>query len=149
MVQNLPMVPLIYADLRREEAVTQIAANLESINALFSGISDRLSSAINDNQSRINDIYKRIDLVNLKIGKIKGTNKAIQIFSGAKFPTTNEEASENALIKEPLFNELHIKDPRRAHNNYTSQFSPFDELAFKDRQSFQNYYRANIRPKKN
>lgn len=147
MVQNPSMVPLVYADLRREEAVSQISANLESLNALFNGISDRLSSAINDNQSRINNIYKRIDLVNLKIGKIKGTNKAIQIFSGAKFPTTKEEAVENHLIKEPLFEDFHVKDPRRTHNHYTSQFSPFDDIAFKDRQSFQSYRRANNRAK--
>ncbi|KAF2979750.1 hypothetical protein EK904_012774 [Melospiza melodia maxima] len=110
-------VPLIQPDLRREEAVQQVADALQYLQKVSadifnssSGISCgnmrqfalkqmawaigkanseeklRISQRVEASRAQLRAIGERVTLAQAKIEKIKGSKKAIKVFSSAKYP---------------------------------------------------------------
>uniref|UniRef100_A0A8C8S6A9 WASH complex subunit 1 n=1 Tax=Pelusios castaneus TaxID=367368 RepID=A0A8C8S6A9_9SAUR len=79
-------VPLIQPDLRREEAIHQIADALQYLQQVSSDIFSRISQRVETSRTQLQAIGERVTLAQAKIEKIKGSKKAIKVFSSAKYP---------------------------------------------------------------
>ncbi|XP_055976499.1 LOW QUALITY PROTEIN: WASH complex subunit 1-like [Sorex fumeus] len=79
-------VPLIQPDLRREEAVQQVADALQYLQKVSGDIFSRISQRVEQSRSQLQAIGERVSLAQAKIEKIKGSKKAIKVFSSAKYP---------------------------------------------------------------
>lgn len=83
---NITTIPY---DLHREETICQIATNLAYLDQTCSHLFKRIEASIDEARSKIKSFDSRINLIDLKINKIKGSNKAIQICSSANYPIPN------------------------------------------------------------
>nr|XP_033808968.1 WASH complex subunit 1 [Geotrypetes seraphini] len=83
-------VPLIQPDLRREEAIHQIADALQYLQQVSSDIFNRISQRVETNRIQLQLINERVSLAHAKIKKIKGSKKAIKVFSSAKYPAQDK-----------------------------------------------------------
>lgn len=94
-------VPVIPPDLRHEETIIQAANALNCLQSTITNIFDRIDSRIAKNNDKINELSSRITSATHKIQNLGGTNKAIKIFSPAKFPAShvfrNIEATFNNM----------------------------------------------------
>ncbi|KFV63765.1 WAS protein family 1 [Dryobates pubescens] len=79
-------VPLIQQDLRREEAVQQVADTLQYLQKVSGDIFSRISQRVEASRAQLQAIGERVTLAQAKIEKIKGSKKAIKVFSSAKYP---------------------------------------------------------------
>ncbi|NXB64530.1 WASH1 protein, partial [Struthidea cinerea] len=79
-------VPLIQPDLRREEAVQQVADALQYLQKVSGDIFNRISQRVEASRAQLQAIGERVTLAQVKIEKIKGSKKAIKVFSSAKYP---------------------------------------------------------------
>ncbi|XP_055906607.1 WASH complex subunit 1 [Eupeodes corollae] len=82
-------VPVIPPDLRHEETIIQAANALNCLQSTITNIFDRIDKRISKNNDKINDLSSRVDIASKKIQNLSGTNKAIKIFSPAKFPSSH------------------------------------------------------------
>ena len=160
MSQRPFSVPTIPHDLTREESIIQIATVLEYLDKTYNDIFAKIDSSIDGARSKIKTFDARIKLIDLKISKIKGSNKAIQICSSAKYPVNivnddipteidDEDNFYEALkfneYKQKLsgnaaknvFNAASTSEMKRKMHKYASQYAPLDEISFKDK--FQEY----------
>lgn len=76
-------------DLHREETICQIATSLAYLDQTCTHLFQRIDDSINEARSKIKAFDSRIGLIDLKINKIKGSTKAIQICSSANYPIPN------------------------------------------------------------
>nr|XP_046216332.1 WASH complex subunit 1-like [Oncorhynchus gorbuscha] len=79
-------VPLIQSDLRREEAVHQIADTLLYLETISTDIFTRVSESVERNRCQLQSVTDRIRLAQARVNKIKGSKKATKVFSSAKYP---------------------------------------------------------------
>ncbi|KAJ6659976.1 hypothetical protein lerEdw1_018173 [Lerista edwardsae] len=79
-------VPLIQPDLRREEAIHQIADALQYLQKVSGDIFNRISQQVEASRTQLRAIDERVSLAQAKIEKIKGSKKAIKVFSSSKYP---------------------------------------------------------------
>ncbi|XP_029552416.1 WASH complex subunit 1 isoform X1 [Salmo trutta] len=79
-------VPLIQSDLRREEAVHQIADALLYLETISTDIFTRVSESVERNRCQLQSVTDRIRLAQARVDKIKGSKKATKVFSSAKYP---------------------------------------------------------------
>jgi hypothetical protein len=157
-------VPLISHDLHREEAIHQIANSLEFLDSYCNEIFKRIGESIESANKKIESFDSRINLVDFKITKIKGSNKAIQICSNAKYPIQNdldelilienddEDAYEPSKIAEHraktitkwkhLYHSDKPVDIKHRLHKYATPYAPLDELSFKEK--FQEFHAEKI-----
>ncbi|KAL4659539.1 hypothetical protein GN956_G2711 [Arapaima gigas] len=83
-------VPLIQPDLRREEAIHQIADALQYLEKISTDIFSRVSQSVEKNRSHLQEVTDRIKLAQARVDKIKGSKKAIKVFSSAKYPAPDK-----------------------------------------------------------
>jgi len=136
MSQKLFNLPIISHDLTREETIFQIANSIEYLDQCCSQIFERIEEAISKADTKIHAFDERINLVNLKISKIKGSKKAIQICSSAKYPVAD---LKNELDNwKHLYHNRNVFDMKHKLHKYLTPFMPLDELSFKEKfQEFQ------------
>uniref|UniRef100_A0A2K5ESZ5 WASH complex subunit 1 n=1 Tax=Aotus nancymaae TaxID=37293 RepID=A0A2K5ESZ5_AOTNA len=79
-------VPLIQPDLRREEAVQQMADALQYLQKVSGDIFSRISQRVEQSQSQVQATGEKVFLAQAKIEKTKGCKKAIRVLSSAKYP---------------------------------------------------------------
>ncbi|XP_015208708.1 WASH complex subunit 1 [Lepisosteus oculatus] len=105
-------VPLIQPDLRREEAIHQIADALLYLEKISSDIFSRVSQSVEKNRTQLQAVTDRIHLAQARIDKIKGSKKATKVFSSAKYPAPDKMrdycsifagASDPAAQKRPRY----------------------------------------------
>ncbi|XP_061494658.1 WASH complex subunit 1-like isoform X2 [Rhineura floridana] len=90
-------LPLIQPDLRREETIHQIADALQYLQKVSDDIFNRISQRVEASRAQVRAIDERITLAQAKIEKIKGSKKAIKVFSSSKYPAP-ERLQEYASI---------------------------------------------------
>ena len=130
MSQKLFNLPIISHDLIREEAIFQISNSIDYLDKCFTQVFDRIEGSIENANKKMRHFDERIDLVNLKISKIKGSKKAIQVCSSAKYPIgKGNEADE----WQHLFHDKQPLDMKHKLHKYLTPYSPLDELSFKDK----------------
>ena len=163
MSQRPFTVPIISHDLHREESIHQIANSLEFLDKYCDEIFKRITESIESAHKKIETFDSRINLVDLKINKIKGSNKAIQICSSAKYPIQNdlddlllndaeniyenptkfiEYKTKTALKWKHLYHNDKPADIKHRLHKYLNTYNPLDELSFKDK--FQEFYADKV-----
>lgn len=153
-------------DLHREEAICQIAQSLEFLDNTCNEIFKRINDSIENARVKIKSFDARINLIDVKINKIRGSNKAIQICSSANYPIPNmdEEYFPSGNAKDPddfydsikfydyksrinkMWKHLyHTSKPiemKHKINKYTTPYTQLDDLSFKEK--FQEYMVDNV-----
>jgi WAS family protein 1 len=79
-------VPLILPGLRKEESIFQMVNALEYLQQVSSDVFSKIEKRVAENRDRIAAIDKRANVAMAKIEKIRGSRKAIRVFSSAKYP---------------------------------------------------------------
>lgn len=70
---------LIPPDLRREEAILQIADSLDYLKKVTDSIYKRIQDRVAEYSNRLQAVQKRADVAQKKINKIKGSSKATKV----------------------------------------------------------------------
>lgn len=148
-------IPTISHDLTREESIAQIANTLEYLDHVCNDVFSRIGGSIEDARNKIKSFDERINLIDLKISKIKGSNKAIQICSSGKYPVNieNDDIPKDAEDPDNFYEAVKFIEFKSKHNTklnflnnidkkvqlkhklhkYATQYQPLDELMFKDK----------------
>ncbi|XP_022432998.1 WASH complex subunit 1 isoform X1 [Delphinapterus leucas] len=122
-------VPLIQPDLRREEAIQQVADALQHLQKVSGDIFSRISQRVELSRSQLQAIGERVSLAQAKIEKIKGSKKAIKVFSSAKYPAPERLQEYSSIF-------TGAQDPglqRRARHRVQSKHRPLDEQALQEK----------------
>lgn len=122
-------VPLIQPDLRREEAIQQVADALQYLQNISGDIFSRISQRVELSRRQLQAIGERVSLAQAKIEKIKGSKKAIKVFSSAKYPAPEHLQEYSSIFTGAL-------DPglqRRPRYRIQSKHRPLDERALQEK----------------
>lgn len=122
-------VPLIQPDLRREEAIQQVADALQYLQKVSGDIFSRISQRVELSRSQLQAIGERVSLAQAKIEKIKGSKKAIKVFSSAKYPAP-EHLQEYSSI---FMGAQDFGLQRRPRHRIQSKHRPLDERALQEK----------------
>ncbi|XP_041978761.1 WASH complex subunit 1 isoform X2 [Aricia agestis] len=87
-MEGIYKVNLIPNDLSVEETVLQIADTLDNLNCIIDDVFSRISTRINRNMEKTSKLQERIEISRNKVEKIVGMQKAIKVFSSAKYPSS-------------------------------------------------------------
>ncbi|XP_008310092.2 WASH complex subunit 1 [Cynoglossus semilaevis] len=122
-------VPLIQPDLRREEAVLQIADALLYLEAISTDIFKRVLESVEKNRCQLQTITDRIRLAQARVDKIKGSKKATKVFSSAKYPAPDRLQDYSSIF-------TGVTDPSsQSHPRHRIQnkLRPFNEKALQEK----------------
>ncbi|XP_057315142.1 WASH complex subunit 1-like isoform X2 [Hydractinia symbiolongicarpus] len=134
-------VPIISTELRQEEFVLQIADTLEYLENVTDDVFKRITNRVHESQQKLDAINKRADHAQAKINALKGSKKAIRVFSGAKYP-----ADDTLEIYKSIFEiDNDLKEIKRSQHNIASKHRPVNENTIKEKLQF---YSVNIKLKK-
>ncbi|PIO31720.1 hypothetical protein AB205_0118720 [Aquarana catesbeiana] len=122
-------VPLIQPDLRREETIQQITDTLQHLQTVSNDIFNRILQRVETNRTQLRNINNRVSLAQAKIEKIKGSKKAIKVFSSAKYPAPDRLQEYTSIFSgaEDLFSE------KRPRHKIQSKHRPLDEQALQEK----------------
>lgn len=87
-MEGIYKVNLIPSDLSTEETILQIADTLDNLSGVVEDVFARLISRINRNVEKTTKLNERIEISRNKVEKLTGMQKAIKVFSGAKYPAS-------------------------------------------------------------
>lgn len=133
---------LIRPDLRHEETIVQTANCFEYLNNVVNEVFDKIDARIERNNEKIRSLNDRTAAVKSKIDSLVGINKAITIFSPAKYP--GSAVSEDF---EATFSPLNRK-PIEMVTDYKIQSKP-DTIANRSIDEKLVFYHVRKPPKKN
>ena len=134
-------VPIITHDLRQEEFVLQIADSLEYLENVTEDIFNRITKRVTECQTRLDMVNKRTDSAQAKINALKGSKKAIRVFSSSKYPS--EEVAE---VYKSIFDvDSQLKEINRSQLEISSKHKTADSTSIKDKLQF---YSVNIKQTK-
>ncbi|KAJ0029193.1 hypothetical protein NQD34_004190 [Periophthalmus magnuspinnatus] len=140
-------VPLIQPDVRREEAILQIADALVYLETISTDIFQRVSESVEKNRQQLQSVTDRIGLAQARVDKIKGSKKAtkVQLYTLHYYTCTLHLCTMPAqLPNTPLQIDWPITPPSSverqtpphslAHGHrIQSKIRPFDEKALQER----------------
>lgn len=72
-------VPIIHQDLRQEETIVQITLALDYLDQVSTNIFQHIKTAIGKQKVRLNKLHERSNIVQAKVDKLAGTNKATKV----------------------------------------------------------------------
>lgn len=87
-MEGIYKVNLIASDLSTEETILQIADTIDNLNGIVDDVFARVLTRIQQNVHKTNELYERIDASRSKVEKLTGMQKAIKVFSSAKYPAS-------------------------------------------------------------
>ncbi|XP_040292234.1 WASH complex subunit 1 [Bufo bufo] len=129
-------VPIIQPDLRREETIQQITFTLQQLQSVSNDIFNRILQRVETNRSQLKNINDRVSLAQAKIEKVKGSKKAIKVFSSAKYPAP-ERLQEYTSIFSGADDSWSEK---RARHKIQSKHRPLDEQAMQEKLKYYPVY---------
>ncbi|KAM9377191.1 WASH complex subunit 1 isoform 2-T2 [Pholidichthys leucotaenia] len=134
-------VPLIQPDLRREEAIHQIADALLYLDTISTDIFRRVSESVEKNRHQLKGITDRIKLAQARVDKIKGSKKATKVFSSAKYPAPDRLQDYSSIFAGATDPSSQTRPRHRIQN----KLRPFDDT---DLQEKLMYFPVCMRNKK-
>ena len=135
-------VPIISQELRHEEFILQIADTLEYLEKVTEDVFKRITKRVNESQQKLDQINKRSDVAQAKINALKGSKKAIRVFSGAKYP-----AGDTLDIYKSIFDlDNDLQEIKRTQHTITSKHQAMDDSVMKDKLQF---YSVNTKHQRN
>ncbi|XP_071492099.1 WASH complex subunit 1-like [Diadema antillarum] len=135
-------IPIIQPDLRREETIHQIADTLEYLERISNDVFERIESRVTENQERLTEINKRLDVAQLRVDKIKNSRKAIKVFSSAKYPAPDKKD----MYKSVFSGDTELSSIPRPSRKLSSKHQTLDSRALKEKLQFYNV-QLNVRKK--
>ncbi|CRL05314.1 CLUMA_CG017970, isoform A [Clunio marinus] len=123
-------LPLISQDLREDEVCIRAIKTFEFLNNVIDDIFDRIESRVKENMTKMEKINKRLEAASSKIESLKGSRKAIRMYSQAKYPIPNtpifSETFKNFSVNEIDFsyNLQSSSDPNR-YKEYSEKLQFF------------------------
>lgn len=87
-MEGIYKVNLIPSDLSMEETVLQIANTLDNLNGIVDDVFSRVMARIKQNTDKTTKLKERIEASRTKVEKLAGMQKAIKVFSSAKYPSS-------------------------------------------------------------
>ncbi|XP_063697962.1 WASH complex subunit 1 [Culicoides brevitarsis] len=128
-------IPIIQPDLRHEEAILQSLNTLDYLNEVIGSVFDRIDQRIASNQAKVQDINRRIGVVNSKIESLKDSKKAVIIYSTNKYPEQEKDftpifgdETENQVPK-PVLKKLSASDVKSSPEKVNHR-KPQEKLQF-------------------
>ena len=130
-------VPLILPGLRKEESIFQMLNALEHLQQVSKDVFSKIEKRVAENHERIASIDKRANVAMAKIEKIRGSRKAIRVFSCAKYPAPEKIEQYTSLHTCDGLEQNPLPD---IDQNYhvVSKFPKADHDAIKDKLQFYN-----------
>ncbi|XP_054281374.1 WASH complex subunit 1-like [Macrosteles quadrilineatus] len=121
-------VPIIHQGLRQEETVIQITLALDYLEKVSCGIFQHIKSSVEKQKVQLSKLQDRSKLINKKMDKLAGTNKATKVFASAKYPGSDIPRDYTLdILSTPL--------PKldRTSVQISSKHPPFDPDSIKDK----------------
>ena len=134
-------VPLVSPELRQEEFVVQVAESLDYLEKITEDVFNRITQRVQENQQKLDAINKRTDIAQAKINAMKGSKKAIRVFSSAKYPATDELDFYKSIFD--MDNKLN--NIKRQQKAIASKHKLVDVSVMKEKLQF---YNVNVKTKK-
>lgn len=130
-------VPLIFPGLRKEESIFQMVNALEYLEQVSNDVFSKIEKRVVENRDRISAVDKRVNVAQARIDKIRGSRKAIRVFSSAKYPAPDRLQLYTSLHK---FDGMNDKPLPGIDNNYhvVSKFPKADHESIKEKLQFYN-----------
>ncbi|CAF1421237.1 unnamed protein product [Adineta steineri] len=92
-------VPIIAGDLRRAELVKQCADTFDYLDAVSQDMFNRIAIRLNVYRAQLNKFDERIQHANAHIDRIKGSKRAIQVHSSARYPVEQKRTSYKSIFE--------------------------------------------------
>ena len=92
-------VPIISGDLRRAELVKQYADVFEYMDLISQDMFNRIAIRLNVYRAQLNKFDERIQHANGHIERIKGSKRAIQVHSSARYPVEQNRSSYKSIFE--------------------------------------------------
>ncbi|XP_014325337.1 WASH complex subunit 1 [Xiphophorus maculatus] len=125
-------VPLVQPELRREEAVLQIADALLYLEVISTDIFRRVSESVEKNRRQLQSVSDRIRLAQARVDKIKGSKKATKVFSSAKYPAPDRLQDYSSIFTGATDPSSQTRPRRKIQN----KLRPFDEKAWQEKLTY-------------
>lgn len=87
-MEGIYKIDIVPSDLCVEETIYKIADSLDNLNGVIDDVFVRITNRIQQNIERTTKLKRRIDISQEKVKRITGMQKAIRVFSSAKYPST-------------------------------------------------------------
>ncbi|CAF1400242.1 unnamed protein product [Rotaria sordida] len=98
-------VPVIAGDLRRAEFVKQCADTFDHLDAISQDMFNRIAIRLNIYRAQLNKFDERIQHANAHIDRIKGSKRAIQVHSSARYPVEQNRSTYRSIFEYDTDNE--------------------------------------------
>jgi hypothetical protein len=92
-------VPIIAGDLRRAELVKQYADTFDYLDSVSQDMFNRIAIRLNVYRAQLNKFDERIQHANAHIERIKGSKRAIQVHSSARYPVEQKRSSYKSIFE--------------------------------------------------
>eukprot|EP00118_Oscarella_pearsei_P025374 m.308082 g.308082 ORF g.308082 m.308082 type:complete len:499 (+) comp43352_c0_seq1:665-2161(+) len=129
-------VPVILPDLRREESLCQIADTLEYLEHVANDVFNKISARVAEHRDRLASVNNRVNVAQARIQKVKGSTKATQVFSCAKYPAPDRMEPPKAIYSHK---DVELADIRRCTRRYSSRPLTVDARVMRDKQNFHSF----------
>ncbi|CAH2106678.1 unnamed protein product [Euphydryas editha] len=103
-MEGIYKIKIISNDLSMEETVLQIADTLDNLNGIVDDIFTRISDRIKSNTDKTRKLQERIDASRTKVEKLVGMQKAIKVFSSAKYPSAIVHEHYQSIFDTNVYN---------------------------------------------
>ena len=92
-------VPIIAGDLRRAEFVKQVADTFDYMDSVSQDMFNRIAIRLNVYRAQLNKFDERIQNANAHIDRIKGSKRAIQVHSSARYPVEQKRSTYRSIFE--------------------------------------------------
>lgn len=87
-MEGIYKVNLISSDLSTEETILLIADTIDNLNGVVEDVFTRIMSRVKQNTEKTKQLGERIEVCRSKVDKLTGVQRAIKVFSSAKYPAS-------------------------------------------------------------
>ena len=116
MVSTQPYaVPLVAGDLRRAEFVKQLADTFDYMDVVSQDMFNRIAIRLNVYRAQLNKFDERIQHANAHIDRVKGSKRAIQVHSSARYPVEQNRSTYKSIFESE--NDSEENQPPVLHHN--------------------------------
>ncbi|CAF2916290.1 unnamed protein product [Rotaria sp. Silwood2] len=130
-------VPIVAGDLRRAEFIKQYADTFDYLDAISQDMFNRIAIRLNIYRAQLNKFDERIQHANAHIDRIKGSKRAIQVHSSARYPVEQNRSTYKSIFECDTDNEDN-KTPALHYNLFRLNETTDKFIDLKDKESKSN-----------
>lgn len=134
-MEGIYKINLIPNDLSMEGTILKIADTLDNLNGIVDDVFSRIMNRINVNTEKTTKLQERITSSRAKVEALAGMQKAIKVFSSAKYPASIEHEHYQSIFDT---NDYHYESKKitlsgksqRQSNDKAIQVRPLSDIFF-------------------